>query len=117
MFDADPHPELKAWMERFLAQIAILLTLLGVSAFLVARTKAQNTNPSPRHLFPVGEYRLDAPVNGLAGLKEFSTEEYAVMGRHFEGEIDYNAPPVDFLGRQWQLRLTSTLTSNTPDSH
>jgi|ERR1035438_1344218 hypothetical protein len=27
------------------------------------------------------------------------------MGRQFEAETDYNAPPVTFLGRQWNLML------------
>ena len=55
--------------------------------------------------FPVGKYRLDGSIDGLAGLVEFSDTEYATMGCEFEGERNYNAPPVNFLGRQWNLML------------
>jgi len=55
--------------------------------------------------FPIGEYRLDASIDGLIGLVEFSPAEYAMMGRQFEGETNYNAPPVTFLGRPWKVML------------
>ena len=61
---------------------------------------------APTHSsFPIGKYKLDASVDGLAGLVEFSRTEYATMGRQFEGERNYNAPPVTFLGRRWKLML------------
>ncbi len=61
---------------------------------------------APTHAsFPVDTYRLDASIDGLAGLVEFSPLEYATMGRQFEGETGYNAPPVTFLGQQWNLML------------
>jgi len=41
----------------------------------------------------------------MTGLAEFSAFEYAVMGRHFEGEKNYNTPPVNFLDREWKLQL------------
>jgi hypothetical protein len=55
--------------------------------------------------FPIGEYRLGAFVEELTGLVEFSPTEYAVMGCRFEGETNYNAPPVTFLGCEWKLQL------------
>ena len=55
--------------------------------------------------FPVGIYKLDAPITGLTGLVEFSPSEYATMGRVFEGERNFNAPRVDFLGKQWKVML------------
>ncbi len=55
--------------------------------------------------FPIGKYRLDASIDGLAGLVEFSATEYATIGRQFEGEKNYNAPEVTFLGRPWKLML------------
>ena len=58
-----------------------------------------------RSSFPVGEYRLDVPVDGLTGLIEFSSTEYATMDRVFEGETNYNAPAVTFLDRPWNLML------------
>lgn len=58
-------------------------------------------------IFAIGKYKLDAPIEGLTGLVEFSPAEYAAMGRQFEGEKSYNAPPVTFLGRSWQLMLGS----------
>jgi len=61
---------------------------------------------APSHAcFPIGKYRIDASVDGLADLVEFSATEYAIMGRRFEGERNYNAPEVIFLGRQWKLLL------------
>ncbi len=58
-----------------------------------------------RASFSVGSYRLDAPVGNLTGLVEFSAEEYADMGRQFKGEKNYNAPPVQFLGRTWRIMI------------
>jgi hypothetical protein len=56
--------------------------------------------------FPIGEYKLDTLVEGINGLlREFSATEYAIMGRQFEGEQNYNAPVVTFLGRPWKLTL------------
>jgi hypothetical protein len=61
---------------------------------------------APTHAsFPIGKYKLDASVDGVAGLVEFSATEYATMGRQFESERDYNGPPVTFLSRQWKLML------------
>jgi hypothetical protein len=66
--------------------------------FSKAKAPARNT-------FSIGEYRLDATIEGLVGLVEFSPDEYAIMGRNFDGERNYNAPPVNFLGRSWKLML------------
>jgi hypothetical protein len=38
-------------------------------------------------------------------LQEFSRDEYSVMGRRFEGEKNFHAPPVEFAGRKWKLLL------------
>jgi hypothetical protein len=54
---------------------------------------------APSASLPIGNYRLDMPVGGVTGLKEFSQAEYAVYGRHFEREKNYNAPALDFLNR------------------
>lgn len=55
--------------------------------------------------FPIDKYRLDAPIEETQGLVEFSNNEYEIYGRQFEGEKNYNAPPVIFLGYQWKLML------------
>jgi hypothetical protein len=57
--------------------------------------------------FGFGAYRLDEPVGGFADLVEFSPAEYAAMGRQFEAEKNYNAPPTSFLGRSWNVSLQS----------
>jgi len=62
------------------------------------------TDVKERQSFPIGEYKLDARVD-VIGLTEFSAVEYAVMGRQFEGEKNYNAPSVTFLNREWKLQL------------
>jgi hypothetical protein len=61
---------------------------------------------APTHTsFPIGEYKLGASTDGLTGLTEFAESEYALMGREFEGEKNYNAPTVEFLGNSWKLML------------
>lgn len=56
------------------------------------------------HSFPIGNYKLDAVVD-VTSLTEFSAFEYTVMGRQFEEEKNYNAPPATFLNREWKLQL------------
>lgn len=60
-----------------------------------------------RGSFGIGAYRLDDSVEGFSDLMEFSPAEYAAMGRQFEGEKNYNAPPTLFLGRSWNVSLQS----------
>jgi len=55
--------------------------------------------------FPIGRYRLDESVERLGGLIEFSPSEYAAIGRQFVGEKNYNAVPVGFLGRPWEVMV------------
>jgi hypothetical protein len=54
--------------------------------------------------FPIGNYRLNV-IADVTNLTEFSALEYTVMGRQFEGEKNYNAPPIKFLNREWKLQL------------
>ena len=54
---------------------------------------------------PISKYRLDLKVEGLPGLTEFSETEYAIYGRNFEGEKNYNAPGVDFVNHNWKVAL------------
>ena len=82
--------------------------LLFVHAFLVwkaGRQASPRDRGTRRASFPIGPYRLDASIDGIPDLREFSSAEYAVMGRQFDGERNYNAPPVEFLGRRWNLML------------
>jgi hypothetical protein len=60
---------------------------------------------SRRESFSFGRYKLDGTVEGLGGLIEFSPNEYAAMGRQFVGEKDYNALPVTFLDRPWEVMV------------
>jgi hypothetical protein len=69
------------------------------------RDESFRAKSAARTSFPIGEYILDASIDGLTGLVEFSPTEYATMGREFEGETHYNAPPVTFLGRPWKMML------------
>lgn len=52
-----------------------------------------------------GEYKIDGSVEGINGLREFSAVEYVAMGRQFESEKNYNAPPIEFLEKQWSMIL------------
>ncbi len=54
---------------------------------------------------PIGEYRLGVLIQGVNGLTEFSRAQYAVIGRMFDGESDYNAPSVEFLKHRWNVSL------------
>jgi hypothetical protein len=64
-------------------------------------------NPPMRPCFTIGEYRLGDSLSTLAGLVEFSSVEYAAIGRQFKGEIDYTAKPASFLGCSWNVQLQS----------
>jgi hypothetical protein len=82
--------------------------LLFVHAFLVWKAGPQASSRdrgTRRASFPIGPYRLGASIEGMPDLREFSSVEYAVMVRQFEGERNYNAPAVEFLGRRWNLML------------
>lgn len=54
---------------------------------------------------PICDYRLNMAVEGVPGLTEFSQAEYAIYGRRFAGEKNYNAPFIDFLERRWKVAL------------
>jgi hypothetical protein len=82
-----------------------LIVFAIFSLLLGSKSAAQNGSTSASHIFPVGEYKLDAQVPNLPNLKEFTRAEYSVLGRPFEGETDYDAPPVIFLEYSWQLQL------------
>ena len=57
--------------------------------------------------FDFGKFQLDEKLDDLTGLVEFSPEKYAIMIRRFKGEKNYDAPPINFLGRPWQLMLST----------
>ena len=57
--------------------------------------------------FDFGKFKLDKKLDDLTGLVEFSPAKYAVMMRRFKGEKNYDAPPVNFLGRPWQLMIST----------
>ena len=81
--------------------VAVPLCLAGVVIFLYRRGAGSYQTLG----FLIDSYRLDAPVNELVGLTEFSPTEYATMGRQFESEKNYNAAPVSFLGHSWNAKL------------
>jgi hypothetical protein len=60
---------------------------------------------TPSASLSIGGYRFDMPVEGVPGLTEFSQAEYAIYGRRFTGEKNYNAPCIDFLERRWNVAL------------
>jgi len=84
---------------------APLMLFALVSLTLGRQVASQSGSTLARPSFPVGQYKLDDSTEGITGLIEFSAAEYAIMGRQFEGERNYNAPAVMFLGRQWKLQL------------
>lgn len=54
---------------------------------------------------PLGKYTLDMSIDCFADLVEFTATEYAIYGRHFDGERNYNAPKIGFVKRQWEVAL------------
>jgi hypothetical protein len=87
--------------------IAVGSPLILFAFFCVLSTGTSTAQKNSRHIFSIGEYKLDGPVAGFSGLEEFSPTEYSILGRPFEGETNYNAPPVTFLGRSWELQLAT----------
>lgn len=55
----------------------------------------------------LSQYKLDMSTNNLPGLIELSPAEYTALGREpeFAGEKVFHAPPADFLGFEWDIRL------------
>ncbi len=69
----------------------------------------EKTRPSISILnsFDFGKFKLDEKLDDLTGLVEFSPEKYALMIRRFKGEKNYEASPINFFGRPWQLMLST----------
>jgi hypothetical protein len=55
--------------------------------------------------FRLGDYRLDMQLNDINGLKELTSQEYAVFGRDSLQETIYHANPTEFLGRTWEIMV------------
>ncbi len=69
-------------------------------------------NKTSKHKsFSIGIYALNIPANNLKDLAEFSDSEYATIPRKFVNGKNYNAPPVNFLDRQWSMQL-GTVNNN-----
>jgi hypothetical protein len=62
---------------------------------------------STARCFSIGRFTLDAPLPQSTELREISAHEYAVMGRTFEDESIFHAPPEVFLDRTWNIDLGS----------
>ena len=60
-----------------------------------------------RRMFAVGPYKLDISTRGLHGLVELSPAENAALKRgvEFVGEKAFHAPPTNFLGYQWDVKI------------
>lgn len=69
--------------------------------------EAKATRASVLHKFDLGAYKLNDTISDFTGLVEFSPLEYEAIKRKFKGEKNYNAPPVNFLGRSWRLMLST----------
>lgn len=81
--------------------------IVRVSPHLAKQVKQSSKRASDRRpsCFSIGAYKIDESVKGIGGLREFSADEYAIMGRTFVGEECFNAPAIEFLGRTWNLML------------
>jgi hypothetical protein len=78
---------------------------LTVAAVMLAESVGVwlTTRPLPDPCFPVGQYRIDAVIDGLRGLTPLSAAELAALNAavHFEGEQVWHAPAAEFMGLQW----------------
>lgn len=63
--------------------------------------------PAPEPCFAVGQYRIDAKIDGLRDLTPLSPDELALLGREvaFEGEEIWRAPDVLFMAIHWNTIL------------
>ena len=57
--------------------------------------------------FPVGQYRIDARIDGFRGLTPLSIDELAQLNRRvmFVGEQIWHAPDAQFMNMQWDTVL------------
>lgn len=57
--------------------------------------------------FSLEHYRLQSKLDDIKELREFSQKEYVLIPRQFKNEVIYNAPPINFLGREWKCVVSS----------
>lgn len=57
--------------------------------------------------FSLEQYRLPNKTTDIKELREMSQQEYVFFPRQFEGEVIYNATPINFMGRQWKFMVSS----------
>lgn len=57
--------------------------------------------------FSFEQNRLPDKTTDIEELKELSQQEYGFFPRQFKGEIIYHATPINFLGLQWTLMVSS----------
>ena len=57
--------------------------------------------------FPIGQYRIDMPINGLEGLTPLSPEELVALNAavQFKEEQIWHAPEAHFMGLKWDTIL------------
>jgi hypothetical protein len=93
----------------FVSIVGVCLILVSVTVVCAnrPRQKAKNekANITTSASLPIDKYKLDMSIQGLSGLTEFSDTEYAIFGRHFDSEINFHAPEIKFINRQWKVDL------------
>ena len=57
--------------------------------------------------FSIGDLSLETSASELRGLRELSGQDYVFFPRQFKGEVIYHAQPIQFLGRQWQVMVST----------
>jgi hypothetical protein len=57
--------------------------------------------------FSIGDLSLETPASQLRGLRELSSQDYVFSPRQFNGEVIYRTQPIQFLGRQWQVMVST----------
>jgi len=86
------------------------ISLMAIAALLVGMVALRRYQPSKkqelRPSFAVGGYSLNMKLTPSPSLREFSREEYEALAPiEFVGQKIYHGPPVEFLGRPWDLAL------------
>jgi hypothetical protein len=94
--------------ERFLLQlfagaVSRQSTAEPMYDLLSQRDKSRKSDASVRDICADWPYEIESLVESLPDLHEFSTSEYSLLPKSFAHERIYNASPMLFAGKQWDV--------------
>jgi hypothetical protein len=94
--------------ERFLLQLlgeAVLRqsTVEPMNDLISGSVKSRISDASVREICADWPYEIESLADSLPDLHEFSTSEYSLLPKSFAHERIYNASPMLFAGKQWDV--------------